>query len=78
MLTVVPQNAAQPSAFSPITLQKSNVRVNNRVSPAEVRDVLLAGLDATIINWIDEPEALEWRQSETTRRGVLHSQHRAP
>jgi hypothetical protein len=39
-----------------------------RVSPAEVRDVLVAGLDATIVNWVDEPEALEYRQSETTRR----------
>ena len=39
-----------------------------RVSPGEVRDVLLAGLDATIVNWADEPEALEYRQSETTRR----------
>jgi hypothetical protein len=39
-----------------------------RVSPAEVRDVLLAGLDATIVNWVDQPEALEWHQSETTRR----------
>jgi hypothetical protein len=39
-----------------------------RVTPAEVRDVLLAGLDASIVSWIDEPEALEWRQSETSRR----------
>jgi hypothetical protein len=39
-----------------------------RVTPAEVRDALLAGLDATIVDWIDEPEALEYRQSETTRR----------
>jgi hypothetical protein len=39
-----------------------------RVPPAEVRDVLLAGLDASIVSWVDEPEALEWRQSETSRR----------
>ncbi|HEY6791645.1 MAG TPA: DUF4041 domain-containing protein, partial [Trebonia sp.] len=39
-----------------------------RVTSAEVRDVLLAGLDASIVSWIDEPEALEWRQSETSRR----------
>ena len=26
-----------------------------RVTPAEVRDALLAGLDATIVNWVDEP-----------------------
>jgi hypothetical protein len=39
-----------------------------RVTPAEVRDALLAGLDATIVNWVNEPEALEWHQSETTRR----------
>jgi seryl-tRNA synthetase len=45
-----------------------------RVSPGEVRDVLLAGLDATIVNWVDEPEALEYRQSETTRREAVASQ----
>jgi Domain of unknown function (DUF4041)/Meiotically up-regulated gene 113/Protein of unknown function (DUF2510) len=38
-----------------------------RATPAEVRD-LLAGHQASIISWIDEPEAAEWRQSETTRR----------
>jgi hypothetical protein len=38
-----------------------------RATPAEVRD-LLAGHKASIISWIDEPEAAEWRQSETTRR----------
>lgn len=37
------------------------------VTPAEVRD-LLAGHQASIIHWTDEPEAAEWRQSETTRR----------
>lgn len=39
-----------------------------RTSPAEVRDALLSYLDASIVSWVDEPEALEWRQSETTRR----------
>jgi hypothetical protein len=38
-----------------------------RAHPAEVRD-LLVRLDASIITWVDEPEALEWRQSETARR----------
>lgn len=38
-----------------------------RAQPAEVRD-LLVRLDASIITWVDEPEALEWRQSETARR----------
>jgi hypothetical protein len=38
-----------------------------RASPAEVRDIL-AGHRASIIHWTDEPEAAEWRQSETTRR----------
>jgi hypothetical protein len=38
-----------------------------RVSPAEVRDILIS-IDASIVSWIDEPEALEWRQSETARR----------
>lgn len=38
-----------------------------RASPAEVRDVLTRH-QASIIQWTDEPEALEWRQSETARR----------
>jgi hypothetical protein len=38
-----------------------------RVRPAEVRDIL-ARLDASIVKWVDEPEALEWRQSQQTRR----------
>jgi hypothetical protein len=38
-----------------------------RATNAEVRD-LLAGHQASIIHWTDEPEAAEWRQSETTRR----------
>ena len=38
-----------------------------RVTPAEVRDVL-AQREAAIIRWTDDPEATEWRQSETTRR----------
>lgn len=38
-----------------------------RAIPTEVRD-LLAGHQASIIRWTDEPEAAEWRQSETTPR----------
>jgi septal ring factor EnvC (AmiA/AmiB activator) len=38
-----------------------------RATPAEVRDVLLR-LDASIVKWVDEPEALEWRQSQQARR----------
>jgi hypothetical protein len=38
-----------------------------RTNPTKVRDILLA-LDASIITWVEEPEAIEWRQSETTRR----------
>jgi hypothetical protein len=38
-----------------------------RAHPAEVRDILLR-LDASIVQWVDEPEALEWRQSEQARR----------
>ncbi len=38
-----------------------------RARPAEVRDIL-ARLDASIVRWVDEPEALEWRQSQQTRR----------
>ena len=38
-----------------------------RARPAEVRDILTR-LDASIVEWIDEPEALEWRQSQQTRR----------
>jgi hypothetical protein len=43
-----------------------------RAHPAEVRDILLR-LDASIVQWVDEPEALEWRQSEQARR-----QHNTP
>lgn len=42
-----------------------------RATPAEVRDIL-ARHEASIIHWTDDPEAAEWRQSETTRR--QHSQ----
>lgn len=38
-----------------------------QVHPADVRDVLTR-LDASIVTWMDEPEALEWRQSEQARR----------
>jgi hypothetical protein len=38
-----------------------------RITPAEVRDVLLRH-QGSIIEWIDDPEAAEWRQSETSRR----------
>jgi hypothetical protein len=38
-----------------------------RARPAEVRDILTR-LDASIVEWIDEPEALEWRQSQQARR----------
>jgi seryl-tRNA synthetase len=38
-----------------------------RVAPSEVRKVITR-LDASIVSWVDEPEALEWRQSETARR----------
>jgi uncharacterized coiled-coil DUF342 family protein len=43
-----------------------------RARPAEVRDIITR-LDASIVEWIDEPEALEWRQSQQTRR-----QHNIP
>ena len=33
---------------------------------ADVREILTR-LDASIITWVDEPEALEWRQSQTAR-----------
>ena len=38
-----------------------------RAPPADVRDILTR-LNASIVEWIDEPEALEWRQSQQTRR----------
>lgn len=38
-----------------------------RARPAEVRDVVTR-LDASIVEWVDEPEALEWRQSQQARR----------
>jgi Domain of unknown function (DUF4041)/T5orf172 domain/Protein of unknown function (DUF2510) len=37
-----------------------------RARPAEVRDILTR-LDSSIVEWIDEPEALEWRQSQSAR-----------
>ncbi len=37
------------------------------VTPAEIHDILIE-LGESIITWTDEAEALEWRQSETTRR----------
>ena len=43
-----------------------------RVSPADVRDILL-GQDASIVTWVDEPERLEWRQSETARRQLTEA-----
>ena len=43
-----------------------------RAQPSEVREIL-ARLDASIVTWVDEPEALEWHQSEQTRR-----QHEPP
>jgi hypothetical protein len=43
-----------------------------RVSPADVRDIL-AGQDASIITWVDEPERLEWQQSETARRQLTEA-----
>jgi hypothetical protein len=38
-----------------------------RARPSDVRD-LLTVLDASIVEWVDEPEALEWRQSQQVRR----------
>lgn len=37
------------------------------VTPAEIHDILLE-LGESIVTWTDEVEALEWHQSETTRR----------
>lgn len=41
-----------------------------RVHPQVVRD-MLNGFGATVVEYVDEPEALEWRQSENTRRDRL-------
>jgi uncharacterized coiled-coil DUF342 family protein len=38
-----------------------------RARPTDVRDIITR-LDASIVEWIDEPEALEWRQSQQVRR----------
>jgi cell division septum initiation protein DivIVA len=38
-----------------------------RCHPSRVREILLAR-DASIVKWVEEPVAAEWRQSETTRR----------
>lgn len=40
-----------------------------RTTPSKVRDIIL-DCDASIITWVEEPEAIEWRQSETTRRAL--------
>jgi len=37
------------------------------VTPAEIHDILIE-LGESIVTWTDDAEALEWRQSETTRR----------
>jgi hypothetical protein len=44
----------------------NNQREFFRVTPARVRDVL-AGLAGDLLSYTDEPEALEWRQSEAAR-----------
>jgi hypothetical protein len=41
-----------------------------RTRPAEVRDILTR-LDASIVTWVDEPEALEWRQTQQARREFI-------
>jgi hypothetical protein len=38
-----------------------------RARPADVRDILVR-LDASIVRWVDEPEAQEWRQSQQAHR----------
>lgn len=43
-----------------------------RARPDEVREILTR-LDASIIKWVDEPEALEWRQSQQARRPETES-----
>lgn len=42
-----------------------------RAKPAEVRDILIR-LDASIVEWIDEPQALEWRQSPASPARARH------
>jgi uncharacterized coiled-coil DUF342 family protein len=44
-----------------------------RVHPTTVR-TMLDGFGATVVEYIEEPEALEWRQSENTRRELLAAQ----
>ncbi len=44
-----------------------------RVAPAEVREVLIRR-QGSIIQWVDDPEAAEWRQSETARRQPASAQ----
>jgi hypothetical protein len=48
-----------------------------RARPAEVRDILTR-LDASIVEWAGEPEALEWRQSQQARRQHNTAQTVAP
>lgn len=44
-----------------------------RVHPTTVR-TMLDGFGATVVEYVEEPEALEWRQSENTRRELLAAQ----
>ena len=55
--------------------QKVNI-VNQRreffyATPAQVRDMLQQFDSAALLSFNEEPEALEWRQSENVRRGVV-------
>ncbi len=48
-----------------------------RARPAEIRDILTR-LDASIVEWVDEPEALEWRQSQQARATTPRNPLRSP
>ena len=44
-----------------------------RVHPRTVRE-MLDGFGATVVEYVDQPEALEWNQSENHRRELLAAQ----
>ena len=44
-----------------------------RVDPERVRD-LMTNFGASVVQWIDEPEALEWHQSQTERSRTAKSE----
>jgi hypothetical protein len=39
---------------------------------------MLNGFGATVVEYVEQPEAVEWNQSENHRRELLSAHHNAP